>query len=911
MPRATVYSLTDKEKIDFNELTPERVREIANQDMKELYGLDNYYPSSTKYGPYNVGLVQQQIDQAIKEPDKFTGFSMVYGKSHGTEITYKGKQIARYSGYNKYGDSVSTDGFPWDAGWSGRQLHNLSMVKLPWDNKKVISGPFDLFPENFINPIPDKLKEYLPGGNFEQLIIQALNDEYAGKSYNEANNFMYNGKNSEYEGRSVYTKDAAPQGGWSRYVHIIQPPTYLSQGFGRVYMSSTYKDIPIAPFIKSKGADISAEFEDLPTGAATGEETTVSIIVRSNFPKDEDTSYTLLITRKSDGTALTATKDNLEFGGAIASTGDHGKITARNKSFRRLSATFTMPESDVRIQFKINEDGKAPKEDNLDNNVLDSDPIAIKLVTPETLPYDMLSKKFKVVLPSSTVTLSLPNLPSASWTGNATGSLGVYNRTEDLLRDFLVANNPPINEASETITRTPEVYFTIKRPDFRDARTNDDPLNRKYVNLTDPGTPLKRTGEIYYNGSVSRPYQYEYSWESCTKNEKGEDVCTTKYETRTGVVTKNFDPNSVFNPYDMYVYNGRVEVPKRTYKNEIEGNNNYTLGKKLFWTNEPYYFDVIRWMHHQDVEGNKYDWTKVPGQYKREFIQQASGDVNYIVTSSLDEEYSQSRDAAANKTNKKSLYDKAVFATDKELQKYDYPVKSGYYLNPVGSYSFTLETVVFKDKVPVGVTADHKDIVDSLIDSFRYETDLMYINDAKEAVNIRDVVLNKKGGGFERNTGVLSVKDSTGVNGVELIKVWDQKDEPSRYTKLVEEIKSTDKRGGDSHKFWKMILEGYSESYTAGSNSNYAYREYVMAGQHMYKITETTNVTIQVNPRKQMLYTHANMPNGKYNIRVWFDDTNLTKGNHAYKVLDTLKGVKDLDSIEITVVGSMFDDLNN
>ena len=135
-----------------------------------------------------------------------------------------------------------------------------------------------------------------------------------------------------------------------------------------------------------------------------------------------------------------------------------------------------------------------------------------------------------------------------------------------------------------------------------------------------------------------------------------------------------------------------------------------------------------------------------------------------------------------------------------------------------------------------------------------------------------NVELKRKGGGFERKPGILSVEDSKSVNEASLITVLDRSKDSTRYTKKVKEIKYSDKRGGDSDKFWKMVLEGYSESYTLGKYTNYNYREYVEAGQHMYKITETSTITIVVNSGNVPLYTHANMPNGNYYIKVWFDE---------------------------------------
>ncbi|MCM3042566.1 hypothetical protein M3201_23200 [Paenibacillus motobuensis] len=888
----------------FKTLTPKAVLERANKDIEELYGLKNFYPTQSNGRMLNTELLEQQISEAIKDPGHFTGFDIVYGTSHGKEITHKGKVMTRYSGYNVFGDDVSTVGFPWDAGWSGTQIQNFNLKPTPWIGKNI-SKKFDDFPTNFGSRLPEKLTEYLGGETFEGKIIEALNAEYGDELY--GTNLMYNNQNKQYENRIVYNKNTAPKGGWIKYVHVIQPPTYLSQGFGRVYLKvGTYMDVPIAAFMNTKPNDISAEFVDLPSGAMAGEEVQVSVWLRSTFPKRETTKFSWSVTRKSDGLPLTVAENQLKFSGGVAA--ESGEIGISKTEKRRLTVSFVMPESDVRIQFKVNEEGKEPEEVLLDNNVLDSDVLgAVKLIVPRELklPYDMLTKKEKIYLPSSTATLQLPDLTEAKWTGNATGKLTVTNLTKELQKDFEIHNNPEINEASSVITRTPIVTYTIRRVDY-----GDDPMGGNWLNLDKPGTPLSKTGEVHTEGSVSRPYEYKNYYTVCTG--EGENrKCEEKSETLTGTATAQFLPNTVSNTYDMYVYNGMKDVPKRKYRDEIEDNQTDSVVKKLFWTNEPYDYDVIRWMHHQDVEGKKYDWTQAPGQYKREFIQQASGSVEWDIKSSMRDEYTQARDAAAKRKNNKKLYDKAVFATDKVLQEHDYPIKSGYYFNPAGSYTFTVTTEVFKKEKPEDMTGDHKDLLNSLIDSFRYETDLMFINKEKDAVNINNVELAKKGGGFERKPGILSVKDSKSVNETSLISVLDRSKDSTRYTKEVKEIKYTDKRGGDSDKFWKMVLEGYSESYTLGKYTDYTYREYVKAGQHMYKITETSTITIVVNSGNIPLYTHANMPNGNYYIKVWFDEVNMTKGNHAYKGLEPMQGVENLDSIKVTVVGSMFDDLNN
>ncbi|AZS13992.1 hypothetical protein [Paenibacillus lutimineralis] len=120
-----------EEKITLEELktlTPKAVLERANKDMQELYGLKDFFPQKAKGRELNTTLLQHQINEAIKAPQNFTGFDIVYGTSHGKEITHKGKVMTRYSGYNVFGDPVSTDGFPWDAGWSGTKIQNLQSI---------------------------------------------------------------------------------------------------------------------------------------------------------------------------------------------------------------------------------------------------------------------------------------------------------------------------------------------------------------------------------------------------------------------------------------------------------------------------------------------------------------------------------------------------------------------------------------------------------------------------------------------------------------------------------------------------------------------------------------------------------------------------------------------------------------
>ncbi|MDN4068706.1 hypothetical protein QYF50_12455 [Paenibacillus vini] len=905
--------------------TVEAVIDKINQDMEKLYRKGNdYYPSYITKDGANLylrkDLIQKRLDRVKegdikKNPNGFT-FEMVYGTDHGADLNHNGTKMKEYSGYSKDGHHVSTEGVPWFAGWSGTQIQNFDMIPTPWINSRVIgkygiaTTPFDDYKDT------ERINKYLLDGTLEQSIIDGLTFVYGGDHrYKE---FMYNNQNATLKDERVYVDGAKPSkgGNWTHYVHVLQPPTEYSWGLGTIYIDSsigiTYLDIPLAPFILQT-TDISAKFDSLPKEALAGERIKVAVSVASNFPEPVNPEFEWNIT--SGGNKLTPQDNGLSFSGHASSQSGNIKLV-KNES-RVLIAEFTMPRSDVTIQFKVNKDGKDPEEIILGNNVLNSSPKAVQVIVPKGLQYDILSVKDKFSLKNNPLvaTLKLPR-SDASWTSPATGKLNVNNDTPNLFREHKVTNNPDVNEWSESISRSPVFEATIHRKDF-----GDDPENKKWKKpAPEPKDPLRRDGTVSYSGSVSA--DYKYTVQNCTKNEKGEEECTP--ETKTGTESANFEvPGTDRKAYDVYVYNGLKEIPKQTFQNKINYSNaDKTFKKDMYWENEPYNYDVIRWMYHLDENGKPYapngikpdandNGIAVPGQYQRVFTQQASANIAWKSEKTMAQEYATARKAAKDKKNNKKLYDKAVFPTDRDLQKYAYPIKSGYYFNPAGSYTFNVKTVTYKQSD--ADTKDHEDLVNTLIDSFRYETNLIYINNKKTAVNIANDPLDPKGGGFKTVPGILSAKNPKGVNGEVLLEVLDRSDKnEQRYHKEVEEIESSMQKTGTTHEFWKMVMEGYTDSSTLGSNTYYNYREFVKDGQKkMYKITETTKVTIQINPKNTPIYTHANMQNGKYYVKAWVADTALSRGDHTYSKLGTLQGVDLLDNIEVTVIGSMFDDLNN
>ncbi|MEK5253490.1 hypothetical protein NST74_08505 [Paenibacillus sp. FSL F4-0125] len=871
--------------------TPEEVIKYINNDMENIYGWPDYYPVKVGSRDLRKDLLQKSIDS------NRNNYEIVYGEPH---YWLEHSKMHAFSGYSKDGEDVSAEGAPWYAGWSGKQIQDFNMVHRPWKNEKV-KELYNITENNF-DDYSNKKSEYLKdsNGTFEKSIIDGLNRDYAEKTYAE---FIYNNQNNTLKGSPVYTSDATPSKGgqWIDYVHVLQPPTYLSWGSGRIYIEGsngniTYLGIPIAPFILQVN-DLSPHFETMPTGALEGQEVTVGIRLRSSFATQKTTDFAWKIT--SNGKEIP-----VKYHGHASTLAGEIKLAA-NAADNILYATFTMPDGDVNIRFNLNSQ-KSPKEVLYENNELYG---WIQKVTamPTTkgsfdLDYNVLSKKVNFGLADGAAIKAVLQPPYANftWSGNATGALEVTNNTDAIYRYFRVENNPAVNDAASTIVRKPDIIASLQRPDF-----GDDPVNGKWYSNPAPYTPNQKSGNISFQGTVSRNYTRDYEVCSTSKNAEGKDVESCKTYTTSGSTSAPFTPGQDVKTIRTYIYNGLEQIAPKLYKNSIDKNETDSLIRKLLWTSEPYNYNVIRWMAHEDENKILQDWTKVKGKFERIFTQQASGDIGWKVENSMAQAYKKARDTAKKMINNKAAYDTAVFATDKQLQGYDYPIKSGYYFNPVGTYTFTLETVMFKDTDKD--TVDHKELVEDLTKSFRYETDLMYINKDKVAVNLRNEPLSKNGNNFARKPAALSVENDTGVNNEKLLTV------EKGFTKEVEEIPYSQDRESDkgTHEFWKNILEGYSQSSTLGSFNNFKYREYVGLNQHMYKITEKSTVTITINKDKLPVYTTAEMPDGKYYVKAWLADVELSKSTNAYKSLGKLNGIKPLDQIEVTVKGSMFDDLNN
>ena len=255
----------------------------------------------------------------------------------------------------------------------------------------------------------------------------------------------------------------------------------------------------------------------------------------------------------------------------------------------------------------------------------------------------------------------------------------------------------------------------------------------------------------------------------------------------------------------------------------------------------------------------------------------------------MQQAYYQDRANAKNKKRGKSDYEKVPFATDRELQSYTYPFKSGYFFNPAGTYTFTVSTEIYKDKDEA--TEEHQELLEELINSFRYNSTMQY----KIVGSIEKLLLKAESISSELKK-YLSIPESDYETNYE--------SERLNYSSIPGYDNETDVR-------FKQILEGYSDSNTESSKDEYKYNEYIKEGD-IYLIKETTKVTIYVNPENYKLYTYGGMKNGEYYVTVWAEDINLVEITKVARMV--LKGIKDggyIDHIPVQVQGSMYDDLNN
>ena len=880
---SSVYGVSDSELY-----TKENMRQKLNEEIFQIYGVENFYAEETTRhaGPFNEQYVEQGLE-AIANGDVYSletnNFRVAYGIPHGGEI--QGQK--EYLGKTFEGEHVENPKYLWTSSTISGQIHTWKLIKFPWEKRLklpntgnvIIDDRFDKREQPFTIPQTGEKK------TMEDAIQLGMDWRYGNKKHSEVS---FNGDDSII----VYEKGKKPMnntGRWIDYVHVVQPPTYYTWGMGYVFMQGGgYFGVSIPPFCLVPGdIEVKAPRENKTAPIKNGDVVQLEAWVTSNFKDPITVGYKWEVKGKTSGNDIPL----ISCGGYAQDNKSIGycklDITGQPVPF---NISFEMPEEEVEVTFIINT-AKEPEELTYENNYKHWDvvwrPYLRRGSADYYLNYNELTKEIKHRVSGGTLSASVSK-PKGQWTGNMTGSLGVDIEDPDgALQDVDTYNDNEedsslsVDEEGSSVTKNPVLRGVIDRTGF-----DDDPLGGTYKKVQPPEDPIIKTIVTYFSGEVSKPYMWIEQSETTRTRPDGSSYRETVSTNRYGTATSSFPEGEDVIRIGVYVYNGRENMPdvaSRHFKDEVESNTHASLKKTLWWESEPYEMPVQRWMKHvlldEEETGVEEEWTAVDGQFTRIFTQQNKAEIEWKVEEKMADIYTSDRNNAKNRKKGKDYYKHAVFATDKQLQKYIYPIKSGYYLNPAGTYTFTLKTQIYKDSADY--TPEHEELVNSIIDSFRYQSNLVYTTDGQDCYTLDLTALDEEL--IEVDIGNTKIKDY--------------------------EIPYSPVPDGYTHVFFKEILEGYEESSTKESKDKYLYREYIKEGA-IYRIEEETTVTIRVNPDNNYVFTYPNMKDGNYVISAWIDDFEFKPYEKAY----TIKGIKGgnlLDTIGITVKGSMYDDLNN
>lgn len=863
------------EEIDEIIITADNILDVLNSDIHEIYNIEGYYKEFNGDLETRKQLRKDLVNSAVEkiESGDDTNLRIAYGTAHGNYQNAKTGREDEYLGYTPNGlHHVENPNYKW-TGWSGVPIQNMNLVKIPWDNDSRVADKSIFDGRNVEYTMPDGTKR-----SINDAIQKGLNVRYGDKKRADV---VYNGSTSD--NTIVYTKDAAPRNGgqWIDYVHIVQPPTYYTWGQGYMYINgSGYMGVAIAPF-KLVDTDLSVSFEGpLPGKTKPTYPVKMSVVVKSNFPEDVETKFVWTI----EG----VDREKITYSGYSDGNKGSGKCTIPSGEMAIFTVEFEMSDQAQKVVFEINPAPRKPKEMIFNNNKISFEvPLYpfIPTSTNYTLDYDELSKEIEHEIAGSgtTATVTLPE--ERSWNGPATGSLNVsINNDESALRSAQIkeGTNEPVNEESESVTRRPILQGTISRPDY-----GDDPDNYYASNNI---SPVVKSMSSTFAGSISRPYLHVYyTTESDGTYADGTPKTKSVRHEDHGTAQGTFVEGENKVKIATYIYNGRENMPDvvaRHFKKEIDNNTNTSLTKTIWWESDEYPRLVQRWMSHVYLDKDT-EWVPIEGQYERIFTQQNEATVTWGIDKSMAQIYVNDRENAKNKSKKKGDYKYAPFATDRELQGYAYPFKSGYYFNPAGIYTLTVRTEIYKEEQKS--TEEHKALVDELIGAFRYESTMDYkINNSPEKL-----LLQFDNPEDERPTEELLVAERD-------------------YKYVIDyEIPYSLNASGYTHDYYKEILEGYSESNTENSKTGYKYREYIKE-KNIYRVIEETTVSIIVNENNTPMYTYGGMKNGTYYTNAWIDNVDISAITKVSNMkLQGINTSTSLDHISINVKGSMYDDLNN
>ena len=540
------------------------------------------------------------------------------------------------------------------------------------------------------------------------------------------------------------------------------------------------------------------------------------------------------------------------------------------------------------------------------------------------IDYNILERKIKFELGETSALTGGP--PQGSWvSGSANGTLNIENNTPEIYQNFSFEGNT-VSGKTPPVTVNPLIRTTLRREDF-----GDDPRVEIY------GKTAAKVGEVRGSGSVSAEYTWKVTYRECDDNGDGTKSCSSYTVTYYGSTSGPFSPTIIDRKNIVArVYNGltssgldyKAMVAKPLNKTILPGGSAFP--KNLSWVSmngpdEPITFGVVRLMYFQKEDDTLEKETIVGGQYDRYFKWQNTAKLTAEVAKSYYTLYDKDREEAR-KRNYNYYPLRAVFASDliynKGEREKKYPIRSGFYFNPTGEYTFTIESTVYKDSN--GSTQEHEDLVYAMIGAFRYESNMVYIDPSskgREAISIYGTEVKKTGTTYgpvtDKRADNISVNDP-GFLGEGFID-YNIKSDPIEVKEMPHSGYPSFKAGSGyntsaleiaADESFRRNMEGYSVSGTSDSRYAYKYAEFVEKGVKIYEIKEKTTVTITVNPGDlPKVYTHAEMKNGKYYVRAYIGEVELS--SPTYEQLSNINESNNgftLDELEIDVIGSMYDD---
>jgi len=602
--------------------------------------------------------------------------------------------------------------------------------------------------------------------------------------------------------------------------------------------------------------------------------------------------------------------------------------------------------------------------------------ICIANAADYTINYNVLNKLIEFDFGTVTATVTLPTNPRYyyRWNSsiNTTGKLTIKCDTPNVLFRYCIANpcpcescNPPfcgclekfmvwktpsskeftessneyksnINESptTTTVTYNPRIYALISRKAITGGSDNPYSNTPKYMG---PGAKTAsgsgKLSVIKNESYIEKRYKYGYYTTVTNADGSTSSVWNGWYDS-VNIRKSYFEQKTTEKSITVNIYNGKEKlsvIPE--FKNEIENNESKspTETKTLWWESTVMPIEVVRMMYNENSSGSLYNRKVVKGQYLRSFIEQNKAELEWNNRDelSMEKAYSPDREKAKQRNYKINDAQKAVFASDVIYQDIKFPIRSGYFFNPTGTYTFTLTTEIYKRTN--GETQEHRHLVDKLIESFRYESNMVYINPAtKEAVGIDNNPVIKSGTTTYPPTRRFITITPEGKSSSSLVPVTVKREyklivtEQLKQSYPISSIPNIDAPNYNNDipdnvtdpKF-QAVLEGYTKSGTKNSRTNYRYTEYVHENEKIFKVVETTTVTIIINPNNKKLYTHMMMKNGNYYVRALTTDINLAFNSEDEEY--QLKNLRNadasgklfgyvLDIIDIKVIGSINDD---